>query len=328
MVAGTAVMIEPCSLAEGKCYDFCPRTYVDVPKLDRDLFGVCRSDLAIGSHVTVIKARARDDEIRSAAQYGGVVSALITYALETGEIDSAVLTRSSTDKINPEPTLARNRNEVLECAGSKYIVCPTITGVLEAIRKGAGKIGVVGTPCQVTALRKMQTSKIETGTDKIGLVIGLFCTWALSPQAYNYIRSLADSSNVVKLDVPPPPANIFVIETEEERVKLPLDAIRKFIMSACNMCFDMTNEFADIAVGTVEGEEDWNTVVVRTGLGKDFFQQAKEAGIIETTRLEKERLDHLYEASLDRKKTALKEMESNKISCLVIREEDRTKLLS
>jgi len=26
MVAGRAVMIEPCSLSEGKCYEFCPRT--------------------------------------------------------------------------------------------------------------------------------------------------------------------------------------------------------------------------------------------------------------------------------------------------------------
>jgi len=327
MVVGRAVMIEPCSLSEGKCYDFCPRTYIDVPSLDKHLFGACRSDLAMGSNMAIVKAKTTDSEIKSAAQYGGTTSALIAYALETGKIEAAVLTRSS-DNINPKPAIARNRKEVLECAGSKYIVSPTIAKVLEAVKKETGKIGFVGTPCQVTALRKMQSSKSETGVDEIGLVIGLFCTWAFSPQAHQYIKGLAGSFKVVKFDVPPPPANLFVIETEEKRMKVPLDALRKFIMPSCNVCFDMTSEFADISVGTVEGEEDWNTVIVRTDLGKKFFKQAMEAGIIETRPLEKERLNHLYEASLNRKRKALKEMESLKAPYLIIRGEDRAKLLS
>jgi len=328
MVAGRAVMIEPCNLSEGKCYDFCPRTYIDVPTLDNDLFGTYRSDLRIGSNIMVIKARARDDEIKSAAQYGGVVSALVTYALESGEIEAAVLAGASIDQINPKPTVVRNRSDVLQCAGSKYIVCPTITEVLEAAKKTTGKIGLVGTPCQVTSVRKMQASKFETAADKIGLVIGLFCTWALLPQAQDYIKDLVGSVNLVKFDVPPPPANMFIIETETKKVEVSLDEMRRFIMPACNVCFDMTSEFADISVGTVEGAADWNTVIVRTGFGKELFRQAREAGIIETAPLEKERLDHLYEASLNRKKKVLKEMESKKISCLIIREEDRSKLLS
>jgi len=326
MAGGRAVMIDSCGLSEGKCYDFCPRTYIDVPTLDEKVFGVYRSDLAIGSSVAVMKAKARDNEIKSIAQYGGVASALTAFALETGEIDTAVLTKSK-DRISSKPTIAKSRKDVLECAGTKYVVCPTVTEVVEAIRQGARKIGVVGTPCQVTAIRKMHASKFEIEADKIGLVIGLFCTWALSPQAYDYLMELAGSRNVVRLDVPPPPANIFVIETEEERVEAPLDEIRKFIMPSCNVCFDMTNEFADISVGTVEGDEDWNTVIVRTGLGEKFFQRAKEAGIIETVPLEKERFDHLCEASLNRKRRALKEMESRKISYLIVREEDRSKLI-
>jgi len=327
MVRGKAVIIEPCGLSEGKCYDFCPRSYIDVPLLDKSIFGSYRKDLAIGSNVSVMKARAKDMELRSSAQYGGVVSALTTYALETGEIDAAVLAKSQ-DRISPKPTMARNRKEVLECAGSKYIVCPTVSEVLEATKKETGKIGVVGTPCQVTAVRKMQASNFETGAEKICLLIGLFCTWAVSPDAYNYIRDLVGPVNVVKLDVPPPPANIFVIQTEAKRVEVPLDEVRRFIMPACNICFDMTNEFADISVGTVEGEEDWNTVIVRTKKGEKLLQDAIKAGIIETKPLEKEGFDHLCEASLTRKRRALKEMEDRKMVYLIIREEDRTKIVS
>ena len=188
MVKGKgAVIIEPCGLSEGKCYNFCPRAYIDVPSLDKLIFGSYRKDLALGSNISVMKARAKDSKIKSSAQYGGVVSALITYALETGKIDAAVLAKSK-DKISAEPTIVRNRKEVLECAGSKYIVCPTVTGVLEAIKQEKGKIGVVGTSCQITAVRKMQASNFEIGADKIGLLVGLFCTWAVSPNAYSYIR--------------------------------------------------------------------------------------------------------------------------------------------
>jgi len=326
MVEERPVIIESCGLSEGKCYDFCPRTYVNLPMLNKNVFGVHRSDLAVGSNLVVMKAKSKDIEIKSTAQYGGVASALMTFALQTGEVDAAILTKSK-DKLGSKPTLARNKKDVLECAGTKYIVSPTITGVTEAIRQGTRKIGVVGTPCQVIAVRKMQASKFEAGADKIGLVIGLFCTWALLPRAYSFIRNLTGSANIVKLDVPPPPTNTLSIETEKDKVEVPLDEIRKFILPSCNVCFDMTSEFADISVGTVEGEEAWNTVIVRTSLGKKFFQRAKEAGIIEVAPLEKERLDHLREASLNKKRRALKEMESLKTSYLILREEDRSKLI-
>jgi len=327
MVKGKAILIEPCGLTEGKCYNFCPRAYIDVSSLDKSIFGSYRKDLALGSNVSIMKARAKDSEIRSAAQYGGAVSALMTYALENGEIDAAVLAKSS-NRISAKPAIAKNKKEVLECAGSKYIVCPTIEEVWEAIKQGIGKIGVVGTPCQVTAIRKMQASNFETGTDKVSLLIGLFCTWAVSPDAYNYIKDLVGSANVVKLDVPPPPANIFVIQTDAKKIEVPLDEVRKFILPSCNICFDMTNEFADISVGTVEGQEDWNTVIVRTKKGEKLLQNAIDAGTIETKPLEKERLDHLCEASLTRKRRMLTEMEAQKMAYLTIREEDKQKIIS
>jgi len=327
MVKGKAVFIESCGLSEGKCYDFCPRSYIDVPSLDKSIFGSYRKDLAIGSNTSIMKARAKDKEIRSVAQYGGAVSALMIYALETGEIDAAVLAKSS-NRISAKPTIAKNKKEVLECAGSKYIVCPTVEEVSEAIRQGIGKIGVVGTPCQVTAVRKMHASDFEIGADKVNLLIGLFCTWAVSPDAYNYVKDLVGPANVIKLDVPPPPAKIFVIQTDAKKIEVSLDEVRKFILPSCNVCFDMTNEFADISVGTVEGQEDWNTVIVRTNKGEKLLQNAIGAGIIETKPLEKERLDHLCEASLTRKRRVLTQTEAEKMAYLTIREEDKLKIIS
>jgi coenzyme F420 hydrogenase subunit beta len=90
----------------------------------------------------------------------------------------------------------------------------------------------------------------------------------------------------------------------------------------------MTNEFADISVGTVEGQEDWNTVIVRTKKGEKLLQNAIKAGIIETKPLEKERLNHLCEASLTRKRRVLTQTETEKMTYLTIREEDKLKIIS
>lgn len=327
LVGGKAVMIEHCGLKEGQCYAFCPRTYVDVASLDERTFGAYRKDLAVGYSKSILKARALDREISSIAQYGGVVSTLVTYALESGEIDAAVLARSY-DGVNPQQTTVRTRREVLECARSKYLVCPTVSDVVKATKQETGNIGFVGTPCQVTAVRKMQTSNLKAETNRIKLIIGLFCTWALSPQAHKFIRDKVGEAKISKLDVPPPPANILIIQTEKERFVIPLDELRRFILPSCNVCFDMTNEFADISVGTVEGDENWNTVIARTKEGEKILENAMDASALETKPLENERFAHLCEASLTRKKRVLTEMEPEKVSYLLLKEEDKLRILS
>jgi coenzyme F420 hydrogenase subunit beta len=84
-----------------------------------------------------------------------------------------------------------------------------------------------------------------------------------------------------------------------------LDEIRVFIRPACRVCPDMTSEFADLSVGTVEGMADWNTVIVRTERGEEQINRAIEADIIESHLLPEENLKHLKEASLLKKQRAL-----------------------
>jgi coenzyme F420 hydrogenase subunit beta len=67
----------------------------------------------------------------------------------------------------------------------------------------------------------------------------------------------------------------------------------------------MTAELSDLSVGTVEGKEGWNTIIVRTAKGENLLKRAKKAGVIETRPLPKENLSHLEEASLLKKRRAL-----------------------
>ncbi|MBA7634873.1 hypothetical protein ES703_42471 [subsurface metagenome] len=309
VVKDRVALIEPCGLDEGQCYDFCPRTATDIAALDRMVFGKERSDSSLGSYISIEMAQARDSEIRSRAQYGGVVSALMAYAIDSGNIGAAVLTRPFDGGFMPTSVVAQGGSQVLGCARSNYIASPTLAGLNRAMKEGENALGVVGIPCQVLALRKMQASKYETGAKRVKLIIGLFCTWALSYRGfYEFLKAKVEPSLSRRLDIPPPPANILVVDTEAGTIELPLDQIRGFIKPTCAICFDMTAEFADVSVGMVEGVEDWNTLITRTEEGKRMVQRAKEEGIIETRPLEEARLSHLKEASLQKKKRAIEEI--------------------
>jgi coenzyme F420 hydrogenase subunit beta len=290
-----AVIIEYCGLSEGKCYDLCPMTY-DIPY---ERISALRPDIALGPKISIFAARARNLEIRSTAQYGGVVSTLVAYAIDSGKIDKAVLTKYSYNLV-PTPIIAKDKEEVFMCAGSKYTPCPVLSGVNRLLTERGGEICIVGTPCQVIAARKMQRY-----TERIKLIIGLFCTWILSYDGfYEYLNERMDVESIIKFEIPPPPENVFIIHTKKGEIHFPLDDIRRFIPPACNICTDMTSEFSDISVGMVEGMKDWNTVITRTHLGDELVQNAEDDGMIEIRSLEEERIEGLREASMKKKRGA------------------------
>jgi len=334
VIKDRVAVIEPCGITDGKCYDFCPRTMTDIAELDRKVFGQERSDSSLGSYISIEMAQAKDIETRSRAQYGGEVSALTAYAISKGEVGATVLTKPLNGSIMPRAVVVEESSQVLGCAGSNYIAsatmavlneamkprleqmrqptrenAATLAGLNKAVRHQTGSLGIVGMPCQILALRKMQASNHENGANAVKLAIGLFCTWALSYKGfYNFLRGKLDPAQIKRLDIPPPPANKLVVDTGSDKIEFPLDDIRGCIKPACGICFDMTSEFADLSVGMVEDDKDWNTLIVRTPAAKRLVDKAKEDGIIETKPLPEENLSHLREASLLKKKRALDEI--------------------
>ena len=309
VVKDRVAVIEPCGLAEGQCYDYCPRTPTDISALDKSVFGRERSDSSLGPYISIEMAQATDSGIRRRAQYGGVVSALIKYAIEKGEIGSAILTKPFGNGIMPVSALAEESSTVSDYAGSNYITSATLAELNRASKQPREATGVVGIPCQITALRKMQNSRHESGAGDVKLAIGLFCTWALSYKGlYEFLKDKIDTSSVKRIDIPPPPANILVVHTDEGSKEFSLDEVRESIKPTCKVCYDMTSEYADISVGMVEGMEEWNTLIVRTPVGERLVALAKADGIIETRPLDEERLAHLKEASQNKKRKAITEI--------------------
>jgi coenzyme F420 hydrogenase subunit beta len=169
-------------------------------------------------------------------------------------------------------------------------------------------IGVIATPCQVLALARMRAAPPEIckNMDKLKLVIGLFCTWALSYPDFARFLEEKVPDRIVKYDIPPHPANVLLAYTEKERIDISLDEVLPFVKPACRVCLDLTAEFADISVGSGRRDViDWNTVIVRTERGMRFVEAAIKKGIIETTDIPEENLKRLKAAAYNKKKKAL-----------------------
>ena len=306
------IILNDCDLSVGRCFDYCPRGQVDLEKLNEVVFGQGYQDVDMGPFRKAVMARAKDRQFRQRGQTGGVVSALMDFALRSGFIDAAILTKVD-KKFMPHGTVARTTEEVLACAGSSYVSGPT----LEILNKGpweeSERLGLVALPCQVQALANMRASEQDkrTPVDQIALVLGLFCTWALNCGPFMaFIRQRVENQAIRGMDITPPPERLLKVVTEKKTWSVSLEEIRPFIRAGCAVCLDMTAELADLSVGTVEGIPGWNTVLVRREVGDILFSQAVEEGVIETEALPKENLEQLREASLLKKQRALSKLEA------------------
>ena len=316
---GRTVKLHDCDLSEGRCFSFCPRTEVDLDALHRFVFGKGYEDIETGPVRRVVMARALAPEFTRRAQNGGVVSALIALALEESVIQAAVITERDAELL-PQGRIVKKREEVLSCAGSSYVTGHTLEALNRGPWEGNERIGVVGLPCQVLAVARMKMSPLEkrTPVDRVDLVIGLFCTWALDYRPFaGFLKERFGDNPIRKLDITPPPERLLNVTVGNELHQIPLDEIRAFIRSSCQVCLDMTSELSDISVGTVEGEEGWNTVIVRTEGGEDLLHRAESKGVLETRAYPDDKWAHLKEASILKKQrglNALKEVQEKYVT--------------
>ena len=300
------VLMEPCGLTEGRCYDICPRTEVNLEDLNKEVFGHGRDNYVLGSNKSVLMSQSRESSVRERGQYGGTVTSLLIHGLESGEIDGALMAgESKRYGLLPEPVLAKSADDVLGCTGSKYSACPSLKLLDKAMRE-CERLAVVGRPCQVTAIRKRIGIEPEIA-DKISLVIGLFCMWSLDYKKLSeHLKDKLDMSEAKKVDIP---YNRFVVHTDSGAKELDYGPIQELRNKTCDYCFDFTSEFADVSVGSTEWKEDWNTLIVRTDRGEKAVESAKSGGKLAVEDMPEDRIELLRKASLGKKKRVLDAIE-------------------
>ncbi len=245
----------------------------------------------LGNYKSVVSARSTDKEILKGAQDGGIVTQLFAYALEEGIIEGAIVAGNGDVPWKPEPVVATTRAELLAARGTKYNISPNMSLIKEVTRSyGFDRVGIVGTPCQMQALRKGQVYPVglrDVG-DKIALAIGIFC---MENFPYQSILQLVEDHAAMKMETVKKmeigKGRFWVYGKRGQVVQLPLKVTHKYEQPGCHVCLDYVANLGDISTGSVGSPDGWSTVFVRSRIGDTVWAKAMAAGCFETQPMEK-----------------------------------------
>ncbi len=303
-VEGKPKLVKECK-ACGICAGACPRYEWEWGKAENFVFGRERgSEEKFGVYRKMLVAKAKDEEILKVCQDGGVATALVAFALERGLIDGAVLSGKSQEKpFYPVPKLAATREEVLECAGTKYSYSPNILSLADAIKQKKASLAFVGTPCQIHAVRKMQMAGLKKYVAPLKFLIGLMCSESFTYEGLmetHLKQNLGvNLHEIEKMNI----KGRMLVTTRSEVKAVPLKEIKQYVRNSCRGCDDFSSELADISLGGL-GLNGWTFVIVRTEKGEELFEAAQKAGVLETRPLEKDEFALKLLVKLSEKKRA------------------------
>jgi coenzyme F420 hydrogenase subunit beta len=273
--------------------------------------------MVLGTYKEAVSARATDKQIQKVSQDGGIVTALLSYALEEGIIEGAVVAGPTEELWKPEPLVAMTSEEIISAAGTKYTFSPNVAALKKAVRQyGLEKVGTVALPCQLQGIRKMQSYPFGTRflADKISLVVGIFCMENFPfASLETFINDKMNSSPEIteKMDIG---KGKFWVKALGEEIGLPLKETHGYEQAGCNICQDYTAELADVSTGSVGSPDGWSTILKRTDAGVSIFDQAVEAGIIEIKAMDdvKPGLTMLEKLSQGKKDDAIRESDNRR----------------
>ncbi|MFX0075690.1 MAG: dihydroorotate dehydrogenase electron transfer subunit [Candidatus Hermodarchaeota archaeon] len=302
-----------CKDGYGLCYNLCPKTETEViplSLLDNWVFGK-KHDKILGHYLKIISIKLTDKAREIVPDKAGPLSGLLWLAKENGIIDTSIITDKD-DNFRPFPIITQSSHDIFKGAGYKPSQGPLLSLLGDAINKENIDIAVVGTPCQIQALRKLQNHPgfDYEAYDLVSLAIGTFCFGTF----YNQLLEKTfkefgfTSSGINKFDIDKENFKMKVLYNSTVK-EIPLNYLYdKAVRKACFSCSDYTASFADLSIGKFGSREGWNTIIVRTERGKMLLDIAIEKGFIE-----KEPLEHsMKELVLDltRNKTDIVKIES------------------
>jgi coenzyme F420 hydrogenase subunit beta len=314
----------------GICYMICPST----TELDAEVEKRSGWRPPIGVYETIRSARATDETVRQVATDGGVVTALLLYMLDNHLIDGAIVSRK-TSILSREPMIATTREELIAAAGSHFggsshleelgehytTYSPTLSAVKALTgdprslpdeasgdelnrgdRRSHGnlqRVAMVGTPCQVRTVRKMQALGILPA-HIVTFIIGLFCieNFAFDEPGRRKLEAwLQDAvgrpvhfEDIDKLNI----KEDLIVSLSgysssaggsvgtRTTVHVPLDELEEMARPACLACTDFANDYADLSVGGLGSPAGYTTVLIRTPAGNRILSEATGHGYIQT----------------------------------------------
>ncbi|MEI6419199.1 MAG: Coenzyme F420 hydrogenase/dehydrogenase, beta subunit C-terminal domain, partial [Sphingomonadales bacterium] len=229
-------------------------------------------ELFFGPYQRMVRARLAAP--LAGAQWTGITSRLGERLLETGAVD-AVLTMAPDehDKWRPRPVLVTKAAGMAAVRGMRMGYAPLLALLEPARAAGHKRIGIIGIPCQIHALRRLEA---KLGFERI-YVIGTPCSDNTTTENFHeFLGLLSDQPDTITyLEFRADYHVELRFENGSKRevpfLMLPLSDLRPdFFPLTCRTCVDYTNALADITVGYMGGTgEQW--LIIRNDRGAELL---------------------------------------------------------
>jgi coenzyme F420 hydrogenase subunit beta len=265
------------------CTRACPRFRTWETEIDTHMFGRPRKVEEVdGISKDIILAKAVDPEIHQKGQDGGLVSAILLWALENGYIDAALVSYLEGDGSSWKaiPGVAKTREEILAAAGSRYTYSANTMAYDAALKSGAEKLALVGMSCQSSVPPVMTKRVAGKPAKRFALNIGLLCSKTFDDAIFEELFEAKyglKKQDMVKMNI----KGVFQIWMKNgDYHEVNLKECHAWTREGCKMCPDFAAEHADISTGGIGAFNDWTLTIVRTDIGREIIVKMLEQGVI------------------------------------------------
>jgi len=294
----------------GICYLICPRT----KDLDAALKNKFKFSQPIGHFESIRSLRTTDEETSAVCCDGGVGTSILRFLLDNKRIDGAIVSKRE-GLWNNKPMIATNFQDLLECAGSSLshsasisdmgnlTTYASILGIVQGSRRlDLTKLAVIGTPCQIKTIRKMQMLRIVP-SHLVHYTIGLFCfeNFLLNEEGKRYLEKKigANLSQIKKINI----KENFIVNLNDGRTHhIDLEDLGPIIRPECLACVDFSNYTSDISLGGLGSPDGYTSTLVRSKSGQRMINEAISQGYLEETQIDYERMIEKIEKMASRKR--------------------------
>ena len=313
---------EKCNLC-GICHQVCPGNSVNFGQLNPENPDRKSNNIMIGNYDSCYIGYSNDEEIRHNSTSGGLVTQLLVFALEKGIIDGVATTRMNAKRpLEPEPFIARTREEIVSASKSKYCPVPANVVIRDILRQ-KGRFAVVGLPCHIQGIRKAEILNTKL-KERIILHMGLFCSHTVS---FCGTEILLEKLGIGKQDVRQLnyrgngwPGQLSIVLSNGHQLMMkyfdywrPLFAPFFFTPLRCLSCCDLANELADLSFGDAwlkdimkKDKEGTSIVISRSRIGDELLSKAKLESVITLGRIDMELVVTSQSGALRWKKLGLR----------------------
>ena len=299
MERNTPVIDKANCVSCGLCYDVCPGKGIELNRFANDEFAdepSIKRDTFTGYYRHAYVGHSNDKEVRMHCATGGMVTQFLTWLLEKGLIDGAVVVRFKKENpFEPEPFIATTKEELWASRSSKYVVLSHDSVAKEIANGNYRNLVVVGLPCQIQGWRQL-AQKNRRVRDAIKGYFSIYCSINKTKLTIPYYLQhyKIDARNIGRFAFRDDGCMGFMKFEDKQGKTLKTIPYKDywfgthsfFTNPRCLMCIDQLGELADISFGDIhikpysDDTIGTNSIIARSSYWDNLICECKEEKVI------------------------------------------------